>query len=455
MREPSFNCVVVACARWEQDYIVEWISYYKAIGIDHIFLYCNDDDPSTLYEKVLPFAVGDMPFVTFTHFPYVGAQAQMYKNFLANHSHKTKWFSFLDIDEFLALKGFNNIKELTTHFEDKADVIYLNWLYFGNSGFATRPKGMILTQYTFRADSVNPYTKVLVRYDKEDVKSVLSNGETGFWHKWNPQNSTSKRYINILGDDMHDYYSQFPNSANSYLLKENNNHKMAGMTCVYHYAFKSEEDLERRIQRGVAGDFSGQVVFKKVIDSGNLTDFLKKFSAVEDLFLKKYWTKVLAEGAENSINKRPKSQNIALGKLADQSSHSEWSKGSSTLEDASLVVSGTFSNTYNCHTQLEEHPWWRVDLESIHGIKKIILFNRIDKDSFREKIQGFILDISTDMNEWTTLYHDENNLAFGGTDGKPFVWQSENTIYARFVRIRLPRKGLIHLNAVEVYEGLD
>jgi len=29
---------LVSCARWENQYIVEWVNYHKSIGFDHIYI---------------------------------------------------------------------------------------------------------------------------------------------------------------------------------------------------------------------------------------------------------------------------------------------------------------------------------------------------------------------------------------------------------------------------------
>ena len=37
---------IVACARWEDPYVAEWVTYHLDLGFDHIYLHCNDDDPA-------------------------------------------------------------------------------------------------------------------------------------------------------------------------------------------------------------------------------------------------------------------------------------------------------------------------------------------------------------------------------------------------------------------------
>jgi hypothetical protein len=45
---------LVACARWEEHDIVEWIEYHLSIGVDHFYIYSNDDTPLTLFNRLHP-----------------------------------------------------------------------------------------------------------------------------------------------------------------------------------------------------------------------------------------------------------------------------------------------------------------------------------------------------------------------------------------------------------------
>src|SRR5690242_5195339 len=100
----------MACARWETPYITEWLLYHRAIGFDHVYLLCNDDDPTELYSRVLPFLEGPAPFVTFRHFPFQGQQFHAYMHGLRVWKHETEWLMFLDIDEFLCIRNHTGIQ---------------------------------------------------------------------------------------------------------------------------------------------------------------------------------------------------------------------------------------------------------------------------------------------------------------------------------------------------------
>ena len=61
---PKHRFSLVACARWEENDILEWLDYHRSIGIDHVYLYSNDDDASTLRNVIGPHLEGPRPFVT-------------------------------------------------------------------------------------------------------------------------------------------------------------------------------------------------------------------------------------------------------------------------------------------------------------------------------------------------------------------------------------------------------
>lgn len=102
---------IATTARWETPYIAEWLSYHRAIGFDHVYLYCNDDEPDELFTAVSPWCDGAAPFVTFIHCPHQGQQWWMHVNFLERFRAETEWVAFLDVDEFLSLRRSEHLSE--------------------------------------------------------------------------------------------------------------------------------------------------------------------------------------------------------------------------------------------------------------------------------------------------------------------------------------------------------
>ena len=145
-------------------------------------------------------------------------------------------------------------------------------------------------------------------------------------------------------------------------------------------------------------------------------------------------------------------ENVALGKLATQSSISKWSREATPRKDATRVVSGSFSGTYNCHTDLEDKPWWRVDLERVCRISQIRIWNRVAEPAIARRTSRFEIQISNDDKKWETVFRkDDQKLVRGVTGQSPFVWVPNHVLQARFVRIQLLEREFLHLEQVEIY----
>lgn len=447
----KYRFSIVACARWETEAILEWVTYHRLLGFEHVYLYCNDDDPTELFGTLAPLFVGGEPFITFLHCPFRGNQTWMYKHFLQTFVHETEWFMFLDIDEFVTLKEAQNIEDFMRPHEHQCDALYFNWVFFGHNGFEGRPSGSVLLQYTRRDAYVNHFTKMITRTASLDLDRIIREAEAGFWHDWGDKIGGDMRRLNVLGDGMVGYYEGFPKKAREYLDAGDRQQRILTTAVVFHFAFRSRNDISRRIARGIGGSFHGQLAFKKVLDEGGLDPFLAQFAQVEDTFLRDYWRTFLDGGWRSSLVARPISSNLSQGRTATQSSVSKWSREATPIADASRAVAGIITGEYNCHTDVEDRPWWRVDLGAACRISQIRIFNRIDAPWIMARTRRFTLEMSDDDAQWSIVFKKTDDSVFGGIDGNPFIWTPDRPVAGRFVRIRLLDREYLHLDQVEVY----
>ncbi|MGO9389444.1 glycosyltransferase family 92 protein [Rhodoblastus sp.] len=293
---PRFRYSLAACARWEDDDIVEWIEYHKLIGIDHIYLYCNDDTPETLLKRVLPYLARQDPFVTFVHWTETGAQLPMYKDYLDNYKGETEWCCFLDIDEFIVLKQYDNIASFMTRFDRSVDCVYFNWILFGNNGRKQRDGSFTLSALTRRSKRIDIHTKSFFRTAKVTAESAMEGARrTGlaFTHFWNNYYAEGAFNIcNVLGEDMRDYTEQFPQNALNIVTAEGWPERIVQTGYVAHFQFKSEQDFIRRVERG---GFAAQQLWKDLYDRGEAPAYLNMINEVEDTYLADLWTQHLAK----------------------------------------------------------------------------------------------------------------------------------------------------------------
>jgi capsular polysaccharide biosynthesis protein len=150
----------------------------------------------------------------------------------------------------------------------------------------------------------------------------------------------------------------------------------------------------------------------------------------------------------------PGQANIALGKRAWQSSTSAWSRGASVLADAAGAISGRLTGAFQFHTELENGPWWRIDLGAPHALSEIRLYNRIDEPETRLRLRRFVIEASFDGVTWTTIYTHDGTL-IGGADGHPLVLRapddSGQPLVGHHLRIRVLERTWLHLDQVEIF----
>ena len=286
---------LVACARWETPYIVEWLNYYRLLGYDHVFLYCNDDDPEELYERVLPFVLGPHPFVTFRHHAQQGEQYQMYLHFMRHHLDDCAWISFIDIDEFLRLPPGETIGDFLAHFGDGVDCMLFNWLHFGPNGHKTRPPGNVLQNFTRRERDIGPYTKFVCRA-RVITRDWIADDEVGkaFWHIPEGRLTADAKIRNVLGEDARDYYIGFPDRSKRYINDPIRRDRILATAAIHHYALRSERAFHERAERGLGGMFAGQTLWRDHANSENFAGLLNHFNAVRDDSLANFWPNILA-----------------------------------------------------------------------------------------------------------------------------------------------------------------
>jgi len=119
--------------------------------------------------------------------------------------------------------------------------------------------------------------------------------------------------------------------------------------------------------------------------------------------------------------------------------------------DAAGAVDGHIDGAWGFHTDIEERPWWQVDLQQIAAIDRIVLYNRGDGD-FGERNARIRILFSDDGDEFAPVYEHDGTFFGGHSDEEPLEVPFEDAA-ARFVRLQLPGRSYFHLDQVEIYAG--
>jgi len=141
--------------------------------------------------------------------------------------------------------------------------------------------------------------------------------------------------------------------------------------------------------------------------------------------------------------------NVALGRSAWQSSFSRRSGARDPRRDAEGGNDGNRETEYGFHTGYQDKPWWAVDLGAETLVRLIRLFNRPQAE---HKLSGFEVATSLDFVTWTTFYaHSpkERGMLFE----RPIEVTADPPVCARYVRVQLMRRGVLHLAEIEVLKA--
>jgi hypothetical protein len=323
-------------------------------------------------------------------------------------------------------------------------------------GLAERPAGSVLRRYTRRQAGLSSWTKTLTRTARIDprlLRPELRHNIVYPHHGWDRKFSTpGLRSYDVLGGDMSDYWPDHEAGFAARFADPRRVEQVFEEAVVHHYAFRSLADFNRRLERGLGGDFAGQAMWSGGAE--NCAGFLAGLDRVEDRTLADWWERRSAgRAAELGMYPVPPAPLVSRGRPCLQSS--VWTPDDSVIDPATqagrAVDGRALDGGYAFHTDAESHPWWQVDLQSPHRIVEVRLYNRIAGADRADKVR---ISLSDDGIRWRCVHARNEAGPFGGADGRPLRWRPQRPELGRFVRVETPG-GVLHLEQVEVFGRLE
>lgn len=213
----------------EDPFIMEWLTYHSLIGVEHFFIYDNESK-NPLAKNPLMEKFDAQGKITLLDSPGQAMQLPSYTHCLQNFGPLAKWIAFLDLDEFICPAEGSDIRPMLAAYEDYA-ALGLNWKCFSSGGHISSPKGLVIKNYRerFLEETIhNLHIKSIVQPDKVN--------------------------------EAHTPHSFYPNDGEM-AVNVNFRPIARGMAMipicwekatVHHYILKSQQDAQRRIERGRA-----------------------------------------------------------------------------------------------------------------------------------------------------------------------------------------------------------
>lgn len=218
-------------AKQENNYIKEFVDYYKKLKINKIFLYDNNDINGEHFEDILS------NYIKFNFVEIIDYRGKYKPQFQAFNDCYVKndyfnWIAFYDADEYLYIQNYSNINKFLSLSQFKnCSSILINWKYYGDNDklyYEQRPLQQRFTK-PFYFNNYNNKNKYLYAAGKTIARSGLNLT----WAHL-PHYLENKPICRPNGEILENYFSP-PQYSNAY---------------IKHYATKSTEEFIGRIIRG-------------------------------------------------------------------------------------------------------------------------------------------------------------------------------------------------------------
>lgn len=159
---------ICAIVRNEGPYLLEWIAYHRAVGVDHFLIFDNESTDGSLRMLSSLRAAGIIDLLPWPSaaFPE-NRQAAAYMGAMFRLRDVTEWIAFIDLDEFLVPREASSLPEFLRLYPD-VPALGVGWRLFGSSGAESREPGLVMDRFRRCAPPAHPinrHVKSIVRAD--------------------------------------------------------------------------------------------------------------------------------------------------------------------------------------------------------------------------------------------------------------------------------------------------
>ncbi len=224
---------VVSTQKNEGVNLLEWIAYYRLLGVDRFLVYCNDTDDGSI---ALYQALARSGWFDWHENPVSGAESpqwRAYQRAFQALNGSGNWALVVDVDEFLYLPRHRDLRSFVDAHDDK-DAVSFYWRNFGSGGALRREAGLVIERFFHCADASDPKS---TRY-----KTLTRMGDhwTNFGVHQPHAPEALKPSLNWIDGAGAVMGSPIADAARY------------DLGAIYHYVLKSAEEYVLKKQRGAA-----------------------------------------------------------------------------------------------------------------------------------------------------------------------------------------------------------
>lgn len=129
--------VLCATAKNEHLYVNDWVKYYLNLGVDHIYIFDNDDPGSPYILDFVDEGIRDrVTIFDIRGKREDGLQQHSYTKFYTEHMNEFDWCAFFDLDEYLW--GLKDIKKWLAGIPENFKQVRIKFKTFDDNGLIER-----------------------------------------------------------------------------------------------------------------------------------------------------------------------------------------------------------------------------------------------------------------------------------------------------------------------------
>lgn len=182
--------------RLENQYIREYVEYYKDLGVTNICLYDNNHNGEEHFEDVIGDYIDEGFVILKNCRNLLGYQMRSYQMCYKEYKNLYDWILFFDCDEFLTFTdpNINNIEQMLNDSRfDNFDMIHVNWMIYTDNGMIYNNHKPVLERFTSPKeplDYIIPESGKCLNYL---CKSIIRGGleKVTFLNSHTPNNITN------------------------------------------------------------------------------------------------------------------------------------------------------------------------------------------------------------------------------------------------------------------------
>ena len=184
-------------AKNENKYIKEFVEYYLKYGVDKIYIYDNNYINDEKIDNIILDYI-NKGFVEIINFRgKERAQLEMMNDCYNKNHNKFDWLFFFDIDEFLFLKNYTNIKTYLNNLKFyKCKIIHFNWIFLTDNNLLYYDNRSLFERFTEREPKVR-YNRSRKAGIKTIIKGHLKNIKIECQHRITFKFNSCDGYGNI------------------------------------------------------------------------------------------------------------------------------------------------------------------------------------------------------------------------------------------------------------------